>query len=63
VILLIPALIIFPRFWQMDGILLSTPFADFLSFLMTALWFLTAMKKLDQGVVSEPVPEPIKESN
>lgn len=49
VILLIPALLIFPRFWQMDGILYSTPFADFISFLLTLTWFLWGLGKLDRG--------------
>lgn len=48
VILLIPALLIFPKFWKMDGILWSTPFADFLSFLVTGVWFLAAIRQLDQ---------------
>ncbi|MBF7096375.1 MATE family efflux transporter [Alkalibacter mobilis] len=47
VILLIPALLIFPIFWRMDGILYSTPFADLVSFIVTVIWFILAMKSLE----------------
>lgn len=57
VILLIPALLIFPRFWKMDGILWSTPFADFLSFLVTGIWFLAAIRQLDKKQKQKEVPE------
>ncbi|HCX65213.1 MAG TPA: MATE family efflux transporter, partial [Eubacteriaceae bacterium] len=47
VILLIPAIIIFPQFWQIRGIFYATPFADFTSFLLTAAWFAMGMKKVE----------------
>lgn len=51
VILLIPALIIFPKFWGINGLLHAAPFADFLSALLTGVWFYLAIKNLQE----EPV--------
>lgn len=45
-ILLIPAIIIFPQFWGIKGLLYAAPFADFLSFLLTAGFFYFGIKKL-----------------
>jgi putative MATE family efflux protein len=47
VILLIPALLIFPRFWGLDGILRAAPFADIFSFILTGAWFYFSVKNLD----------------
>ncbi|MFA9464448.1 MAG: MATE family efflux transporter [Velocimicrobium sp.] len=47
VILLIPAILLFPRIWGMNGLLHSAPFADCLSAIVTAIWFYFGMKKLD----------------
>jgi Na+-driven multidrug efflux pump len=45
-ILLIPAIIIFPKIRGVQGILYAAPFADFLSFLLTATFFYLGIKKL-----------------
>jgi putative MATE family efflux protein len=45
-ILLIPAIILFPKFWGVQGILYAAPFADFFSFLLTATFFYIGIKKL-----------------
>ena len=45
-ILLMPAIIIFPKFFGVKGILYAAPFADFLSFLLTATFFYFGIKKL-----------------
>lgn len=45
-ILLTPAIIIFPRLWGVEGILYAAPFADFLSFLLTATFFYLGIRKL-----------------
>lgn len=45
-ILLTPAIIIFPRIWGVEGILYAAPFADFLSFLLTATFFYLGIRKL-----------------
>ena len=45
-ILLTPAIIIFPRLWGVQGILYAAPFADFLSFLLTATFFYLGIRKL-----------------
>ncbi len=46
VILLIPAVIIFPRFWGITGLLHAAPFADFFSSLLTGIWFFNGIKSL-----------------
>lgn len=51
VILLIPALIIFPKFWGINGLLHAAPFADLLSAILTGSWFYVAIKNLHE----EPV--------
>lgn len=51
VILLIPALIIFPKFWGINGLLHAAPFADLLSAILTGIWFYVAIKNLHE----EPV--------
>lgn len=48
VILLIPALIIFPKIWGINGLLHAAPFADFLSALLTGFWFYLAIKNLKE---------------
>lgn len=45
-ILLIPAILIFPKLWGLKGLLYAAPFADFLSFLLTATFFYLGIKKL-----------------
>lgn len=47
IILLIPAVLIFPLFWGLDGILYAAPFADVLSAVVTAIWFWLGIKRLD----------------
>jgi putative MATE family efflux protein len=51
VILLIPALIIFPKFWGINGLLYATPFADFFSALLTGIWFYYGIKNLEQDSI------------
>jgi len=48
VILLIPAILIFPRFFGINGLLHAAPFADFFSALLTGIWFTKAIKALDK---------------
>lgn len=45
-ILLMPAIIVFPKFFGVKGILYAAPFADILSFLLTALLLYLNIKKL-----------------
>ena len=45
-ILLMPAILIFPRFFGVEGILYAAPFADLLSFLLTATFFYLGIRKL-----------------
>lgn len=51
VILLIPAILIFPHIWGLNGILYSAPFADFFSALLTGVWFAIEMNQLGKHEV------------
>lgn len=46
VIFLIPALLIFPRFWGIKGLLHAAPFADLSAAILTGVWFYYGIKKL-----------------
>lgn len=45
---LIPALIIFPRFWQLDGIWMAMPASDLVSCIVTAVMLVIQNKKMKQ---------------
>lgn len=45
-ILLIPSLLIFPLFWGIKGLLHAAPFSDFLSAVLTGVWFYFGIKNL-----------------
>lgn len=49
VIFLIPAILIFPLFWGLEGILFAAPFADLLSSTVTAFFFFYGMKNLEKN--------------
>lgn len=49
VVFLIPALIVFPLFWGVDGILYAAPFADTLSAILTGTWFWFGIKNLGRS--------------
>lgn len=49
IILLIPALMIFPKFWGINGLLHAAPFADFFSALLTGAWFYNGIKNLEES--------------
>lgn len=51
VILLIPALIIFPKIWGINGLLHAAPFADLLSAILTGIWFYLAIKNLQEDSI------------
>jgi putative MATE family efflux protein len=53
VILLIPALIIFPKFWGIKGLLHAAPFADLFSALLTGIWFYFGIKNLGKESVKK----------
>ncbi|MDF2589314.1 MAG: family efflux transporter [Anaerocolumna sp.] len=48
VIILIPAIIFFAKFWGINGLLYSAAFADALSTILTAFWFYYGIKNLDK---------------
>ena len=60
VIFLIPALIIFPKFWGISGLLHAAPFADFFSALLTGIWFYYGNKNLEKYPIATISNNPIK---
>jgi len=46
VIFLIPAIIIFPKLWGLNGLMHAAPFSDFLSAIITGVWFYFSIIKL-----------------
>jgi len=48
VIFLIPAILIFPLFWGLEGILFAAPFADMISTVVTAFFFYYGLKNLEK---------------
>lgn len=48
-IFLIPAIIIFPKFWGIEGLFYAAPFADFISFLITASFFFYGIRTLEKA--------------
>ncbi len=50
VILLIPAIVIFSRFWGINGLLYAAPFADLFSALLTGIWFYYGIKNLKEEI-------------
>lgn len=47
IIILIPSIIIFSKVWGIKGLVYAAPFADFLSFLLTASFFYYGIKHLE----------------
>lgn len=48
VLILIPALLILPRFFHIQGVLMAGPLADLISSIITATWLLVELKHLDE---------------
>lgn len=48
-IFLIPAIIIFPKLWGIEGLFYAAPFADFTSFLITASFFFYGIRTLEKA--------------
>ena len=46
IIILIPAVLIFPQYWGIEGLLYAAPFADVLSTLLTGTFFFMVLKDL-----------------
>ena len=46
VLFFLPAVLILPRFWQLDGVWFSFPVADALAFIMTLVLFLVVLREL-----------------
>jgi len=48
VLVLIPAVLILPRFFELNGILYAGPLSDVISSIITGVWILRELKSLDQ---------------
>lgn len=59
-LLLIPLLLILPKFYGLDGILYAGPLADLGSALLTGTWLLMELKNLEAKHQENLVPEPAK---
>lgn len=63
VILLIPAILLFPRFFGLEGLLHAAPFADFFSALLTSFWFLRGLRRLQaEADALEDLPAALRDS-
>ena len=65
VIILLPAVLIFPQFFGLQGLLYAAPFADIISVLLTAFFFTQAMKHLETYALQEtpsPLPDALTEA-
>ena len=56
VIILIPALLILPRFFELDGVWASIPTADLGSSILTGIWLLVELRHLDKRHASTARP-------
>ncbi len=57
ILFFLPLILIFPRFWQIDGIWLSYPAADILAFLFTLLLFIPEVRNLRRMKGVESIEE------
>lgn len=62
VLILLPAVLIFPQFFGLQGLLYAAPFADILSVLLTAFFFSQAMKHLETYALKDVVPTPLPDA-
>jgi putative MATE family efflux protein len=66
VIILLPAVLIFPQFFGLQGLLYAAPFADMISVMLTAFFFTRAMKHLESYALSDapsPLPDALAEAS
>jgi len=57
VILLIPAVLILPRFFQLDGVFMAGPVSDLGSSILTGIWILREIRHLDKRHLEALTPE------
>ena len=63
VLILIPALIILPKFFGLEGVISAGPLADIFSTVLTGIFIFIEMKKLDERHKSTIINEEDKEKN
>ncbi|HEX2927635.1 MAG TPA: MATE family efflux transporter [Ruminiclostridium sp.] len=59
VLVLIPALLILPNFFGMNGILAAGPLSDLISFIVTGIWLSIELKYLNRRQLQKKEPEPV----
>jgi len=47
-LLLLPAVILFAKFWGLEGVLYAAPFADFTAVIITSVWYYFGIKSLEK---------------
>lgn len=62
IIFLIPAVLIFPEFWGVQGLLYAAPFADLLAAILTGFFFIRILKDLTNLSVETPDNSIVAES-
>jgi putative MATE family efflux protein len=55
VILLIPAILVFPRFWGIAGLVHAAPFADLIASSVTGIWFTIGIRNLEKSPSADPL--------
>ncbi len=59
VLVLIPALLILPYFFEMNGILAAGPLSDLISFIITGIWLSFELKYLNRKQLQKKEQEPV----
>lgn len=66
VLILLPAILIFPQWFGLQGLLYAAPFADAISSVLTAIFFMFALKHLDTYTLKErqqPLSDALADAN
>jgi Na+-driven multidrug efflux pump len=49
-VFLIPAILVFPIFWGLNGIWFSWPFSDFMDFIVTSIFIIMELKLINREI-------------
>lgn len=52
-LLLLPAVILFAKFWGLEGVLYAAPFADFTAVIITSVWYYFGIKSLEKYALNK----------
>ena len=51
----IPAILVFPIFWGLNGIWFSWPFADFMDFIVTGIFIIMELKIINRAIKKQEI--------